>query len=393
MDDRHATARELMLAFAERTGLLDSHAAPTRYLWTDAFAVCNLLGLSEATREQQLEQLALDLVAQVHHTLGRHAAGSARRGWISGLDDPQAERHPTLGGLRIGKPLPERGPGEPFDAELEWERDGQYYHYLTQWMHALERVSRVTGRSDVHRHAVELARTAHARFSYRPTAQAPKRMYWKMSVDLGRPLVESMGQHDPIAGLVACCELQSALTPHHPELDLGPEIAQLEAMCVAGSFVTSDLLGIGGLLCDASRLLELCVEGACADQAPWIRCLFAAAGQGLATPAATAWTELPAERRLAFRELGLAIGLRAARRGAALLDRHGLPTRNGHEVSAQLEALTRHDHLAEAVAAFWLDPAQRASRSWTEHLDINEVMLATSLAPDGYLSTGSESPS
>src|SRR5216684_2205383 len=48
------------------------------------------------------------------------------------------------GGLRIGKKLPERSAGEPFDEQLEWDRDGQYFHYLTKWMHALDQVARST---------------------------------------------------------------------------------------------------------------------------------------------------------------------------------------------------------------------------------------------------------
>ena len=32
------------------------------------------------------------------------------------------------------------------------------------------------------------------------------------------------------------------------------------------------------------------------------------------------------------------------------------------------------------------NPRKRKTNTWTEHRDINMVMLATSLAPDGYLS-------
>jgi hypothetical protein len=42
-----AAASELMQAFAERTGLTGSRPQ-RRYLWTDAFAVCNFLGLGQA---------------------------------------------------------------------------------------------------------------------------------------------------------------------------------------------------------------------------------------------------------------------------------------------------------------------------------------------------------
>jgi hypothetical protein len=41
--------------------------------------------------------------------------------------------------------------------------------------------------------------------------------------------------------------------------------------------------------------------------------------------------------------------------------------------------------LREAIETFWRDPANQRSDTWAEHRDINEVMLATSLAPDGYL--------
>jgi hypothetical protein len=36
------TAHELMTRFVERTGVTGT-TRPRRYLWTDAFAVCNLL--------------------------------------------------------------------------------------------------------------------------------------------------------------------------------------------------------------------------------------------------------------------------------------------------------------------------------------------------------------
>jgi hypothetical protein len=134
-DPRIADAVDLMDGYARRTGLASAQPS-RRYLWTDAFAVCNFLGLARATGERRHLDLAIKLVDAVHRQLGRHRRDDGRSGWLSGLEGEAALRHPTRGGLRIGKPLPERGAGEPLDRELEWQRDGQYFHYLGKWMHA-----------------------------------------------------------------------------------------------------------------------------------------------------------------------------------------------------------------------------------------------------------------
>jgi hypothetical protein len=54
-------------------------------------------------------------------------------------------------------------------------------------------------------------------------------------------------------------------------------------------------------------------------------------------------------------------------------------------IHARINRLTPYIRRGKAIEEFWLHPRNRASRGWTEHLDINRVMLATSLAPDGYL--------
>ena len=46
-------AARLMSEFAARTGLVRAIEHPRRYLWTDAFAVCNFLELSARTGEQK----------------------------------------------------------------------------------------------------------------------------------------------------------------------------------------------------------------------------------------------------------------------------------------------------------------------------------------------------
>jgi hypothetical protein len=94
-----------MTCFAERAGATGDRP-PRRYLWTDAFAVCNFLGLERETGEGHYRGLGFRLVDQVHHILGGYRPDDVRTAWLSGLAERDGESHPTRGGLRIGKPLP-----------------------------------------------------------------------------------------------------------------------------------------------------------------------------------------------------------------------------------------------------------------------------------------------
>ena len=58
--------RGIMTEFAGETGLSQARKSPRRYLWTDAFGVCNFLGLYDQTGEERCLDLALQLVDQVH---------------------------------------------------------------------------------------------------------------------------------------------------------------------------------------------------------------------------------------------------------------------------------------------------------------------------------------
>jgi hypothetical protein len=48
---------------------------------------------------------------------------------------------PVIAGVRICKKTRKRTPAVLFDKEPERYRDDRYYHYLTKWMHALNRAS------------------------------------------------------------------------------------------------------------------------------------------------------------------------------------------------------------------------------------------------------------
>jgi hypothetical protein len=380
--------QEIMTEFASLTGLSPAGKAPRRYLWTDAFAVCNFLELHHQTGDDIYKHLALKLVDQVHNILGRHREDDSRRGWISGLDEQEGKMHPTRGGLRIGKKMDQRKPADPFDERLEWDRDGQYYHYLTKWMHALNRVSRVTGDSSYNRWAIDLAKTAHARFTYVPPSGGQKRMFWKMSIDLSYPLVPSMGHHDPLDGFITYNQLRATVAKDSEKStwpDLDAEIADMADICEGKRWATDDPLGIGGLLSDAFRVAQLVVEDRF-EKMELLQIMLEDSLLGLESYVENSPLRLPADYRLAFRELGLSVGLQAVERLRRLFEEKPGIFNRQHVLPSQIEALRRYAPLIEAVEAFWLEPRNRETNTWTEHREINMVMLATSLAPDGYLS-------
>jgi hypothetical protein len=375
-----------MLEFAKSSGLSPAVASPKRYLWTDAFAVCNFLGLYQKTRDERFKRLALLLVEQVHFILGRWRADDSRSGWISGLDEQEGAQHPTVGGLRIGKDMNERMPGDPYDPGLEWDRDGQYYHYLTQWMHALACVSRATGDPVFNQWAIELAKTAHAKFTY-AGPHGEKRMYWKMSVDLSYPLVSSMGHHDPLEGLITYSELRATaekFVNKRPSLDLGDEIADMLGICEEKSWTTDDPLGIGGLLSGAYRMAQLIAAGRFL-QPGLLGPVLDDSVSGLNYFVANSSLNLPARARLAFRELGLSIGLQAIGRLQALFEQKPDVFTDKARVQSLIRRLSQHAGMSDIINTFWFDKKNRSSGAWTDHLNINMVTLATSLFPDGYL--------
>ena len=51
----------------------------------------------------------------------------------------------------------------------------------------------------------------------------------------------------------------------------------------------------------------------------------------------------------------------------------------------RIQALMQYLPLRDEIEAFWRNPELQRAATWTEHQDINEVMLATSLAPNGFL--------
>jgi len=127
-------------------------------------------------------------------------------------------------------------------------------------MHALNRVAAVTRDPVYLRWALELARAAHAAFTYQPSDGGQKRMYWKMSIDLSRPWSVPWAstmpwrvRHVPPApvggGAVGVTARRLPISER--------EIRDLAGICRGGAWVTEDPLGIGGLLSDAAWISRM----------------------------------------------------------------------------------------------------------------------------------------
>ncbi|KAF9886934.1 hypothetical protein FE257_010675 [Aspergillus nanangensis] len=264
-----------------------------RYLWTDAFGVINFITLHKeatipsprAANNAYYLTLAHRLVETVHEVLGRTRDNNHR---LPGATDD----NPLGGGLRIGK-IEDSGP----------DGDGQYHHYLTMWMFALNRLSVATGNPLYNQQAVALAKAIHPRFFVNRQSEEP-RMVWKMAMDLSGPLVASEGNLDPIDGYVVFRLLQAAASEAGLGAVLQEEIADYRRVMQrkGEQFVSSDPLDLGMTLWTAhwfteNELWASRLSGRCCEQ---IYNLFEV----------NRYLERSVKYRLAFREFGACMGMR-----------------------------------------------------------------------------------
>ena len=134
-----------------------------------------------------------------------------------------------------------------------------------------------------------------------------------MSTDLSRPLVAATGQHDALDGYITFREAQFAASKMPIDAgvaDLNGGIKWLSGLCEHRDWTTDDPLGVGGLLFDACRLCQLPGQHHPGD-VPLLKEITQACERGIVAFRNGRNPARPAPHRLAFRELGLAIGLRA----------------------------------------------------------------------------------
>lgn len=367
--ERIEQAKDLMESFAERTGIRTiSDKSRERYLWTDAFAVQTFFGLSQIYEDSTYRKDAVRLIELVHENLGKFHPDDSRKGWISGLSEEEGKKHPTAGGLRIGKKLPEREQGEIFDERLEWDRDGQYFHYLTRWIFSLLLAAKETGDTKYALWAADLLKAGN-RFIY-STGMGP-RMYWKMSIDLSRPLVNGMGGHDPLEGLICAISIKEQISEE--ESGIATVKHKFKELSKNKSWSTSDSLGIGGLLLNTIKAAGFPDTEELPPSVKPER-LLQESIISLEDYVAVKETNDPVHRRLAFRECGMSLGLRSYQGNKEKLI----------SLEPTFKQLENYVFLAKEVEDFWLQPDHQEASTWTGHENINAVSLAASLVAEKY---------
>lgn len=365
------TSKKLMDEFLKRTGVRNTEEnSIQRYLWTDAFAVQACFALYHLLDDKEYYENALELIEMVHNTLGKHHEDDPRSGWISGLPDEEGKQHPTINGLRIGKEHPERTAGEPINQQMEWERDGQYFHYLTRWFSALMQAFRETGDKKYAIWAAELIQ-AGEKFIYK--IDGSYRMYWKMNTDLTEPLLESMGAHDPLEGLI-CTMISINALKENPE-NLHALKEKMMKICDGMNWFTDDALGIGGLLLNTVKSFRLSMNGINLPKEIEPDFLYSSSIGGLKVYSQHLFDpSRPAVSRLAFRECGLSLGFNV------LYENHD----KYQEFNVDFEAMKNYLSIARVIEEFWIKPSNHLSPTWSDHLDINAVTLASSLLARDY---------
>jgi len=89
----------------------------------------------------------------------------------------------------------------------------------------------------------------------------------------------------------------------------------------------------------------------------------------------------------AFQELGLSIWLQAGEKIRERIEQKSVLFRNEDSLHSLLMTLGRCAGPKEIIEEFWLERTNKEPGNWIAHHDIDMVMLAISLAPDGYLAS------
>ncbi|KAL8646133.1 MAG: hypothetical protein Q9226_007002 [Calogaya cf. arnoldii] len=243
--------------------------------------------------------------------------------------------------------------------------DGQYHHYQTIWLFALNRMSVASQHAPYNDDAIALAKAIHPRFFDNVESTAP-RMYWKIAMDMSRPLVAGEGNTDALDGYVVYSLL--AAGAKDPQC-LATEIADYRRVIdrKGQHLVSHDMLDLGMSL----WLAQWGSAGNSSAQQLGTRCI-----ERFDDIVSTGSLEGSFRRRIAFRDFGAMLGLRCylADQPKYELQIHQLLEKWEHWMDTQPEDLQAINQVMYAAAlipgAFQKDYFGQELRVETEAISI-----------------------
>jgi len=193
-----------------------------------------------------------------------------------------------------------------------------------------------------------------------------------------------MGQHAPLDGFITYNELQNRykFNINNPNSNIVAEIIDMKTICNGINMITNDPLGIGGLLSDSYRIVQLLISGEL-NYPELLKRVLNSVSTSLKLYVAENHLTYPSDYRLAFRELGLSIGLKGLKKVMECLKENQFFAKSSFY--HQFKPLNEYLYLGNSIEEFWKDKKNRKNTVWRDHNDINTVMLATTIIPEGFL--------
>ncbi|HKL02697.1 MAG TPA: hypothetical protein VJ911_03440, partial [Cryomorphaceae bacterium] len=183
-----------------------------------------------------------------------------------------------------------------------------------------------------------------------------------------KPMVRSMGAHDPMEGLIST--IWSINTLPEMQRQLNPLLEDFKLLCKDRDWFTDDSLGLGGLLLNTAKTLNMKNNKIELPASIEPEFLLDTAREGLHYFSENKYhSDARAGSRLAFRECGMTLGLNTLRSMREDLKKADLDT----------DRLRSYLDMPDEIENFWTQPQNREVPSWKDHLDINAVTLSCSL--------------
>ena len=233
---------------------------------------------------------------------------------------------------------------------------------------ALNRFSIISGEIEYNDMAISMAESILAKFMTGTSATRP-RIFWKMSMDLSRPLVASEGNLDPIDGYLTYKLLRS--THGVDSSIIGKETVLLKKIVDSkvDDYDSSDALDIGMTLWTAHWFNP---------EEEWARRLTRRALACLKVLIQNKRFDGSTARRLAFREFGTALGVNSVVMGKTVEE--GL-YREDELVDAEVRKLPDQICAAWEQASLVPTPTQEMQGRMAELMPITAVVYASTLIP------------